>query len=134
MANYKVRNELRKILSETVEQTLSTDPYYYIAPYLYKGEIDKDCPFFKDNNITLPSKLLASEDLKTIAYLAKFYRNRLAYDPRNIDRYMWATGHIPYSKSSYDILCFETSPYLNIPIDMALSVHENIHIYAEVTL
>lgn len=134
MPNYEVRNELRKILSEAVEETLSVDPYYYIAPYLHKGVIDKNCPFFKDNNITLPSKYIDSEDLKTISYLAKFYRNRLAYDPRNIDRYMWATGHIPYTKSSYDILCFETLPYLMLPLDMKLSVHENMHLRVEITL
>lgn len=134
MPNYDVRNELRKILSETTEETLAVDPYYYIAPYLHKGHIDKNCPFFKDNDITLPSKHMDSEDLKTISYLSKFYRSRLAYDPKNIDRYMWATGHIPYTKSSYDILCFETLPYLIMPLNMELTIRENINLRMEITL
>ena len=132
--NYQARDEALRIINEATEEVLTVDPYYYIAPYLHDGEITKDCPFFKDNDISLPAKNLDSEDLKTISYLAKFYRNRLAYDPANINRYMWATGHVPYDKKTYDILCFQTNPYTMIPLTMSLEIHEKIAIRMEITL
>ena len=49
----------------------------------------------------------SSEDLKTISHLAPFQRNRVAYNPKNIDYYLRTLGNIPYNESAIDILCFE---------------------------
>ena len=130
MLNRDERNAVREALDLAVTHFLNEDPYYYVAPFLSEKEITKNCPFFENNGISLPPKVLTSEDLKTISYLAPFYRNRLAYDPKNIDRYLWATGHLDYSVSSFDLLCFEADPtwILTPNVTLGINVPNNIYI------
>jgi len=109
LKNDDIYDALTEVINSTVEHFLGGDPYYPIAPYLCSGEIDSTCPFFDDNRITLSEKGLSSDELKTISHLSTFYRNRVAYNPVNIDRYLQVLGHITYSQSSMDILCFHQS-------------------------
>ncbi|NOR58755.1 MAG: hypothetical protein GQ474_09565 [Sulfurimonas sp.] len=105
MKNSEIYDAVSEAVGKTIDHFLKDDPYYSIIPYLYDGEIDATCPFFEDNRITV-SDTLSSEDLKTMSYLAQRYRSRVAYNPKNIDYYMRALGHIDYSQSAMDMVCF----------------------------
>lgn len=107
MKNNEIADALSEIIEATINHFIDTDVYYYIAPYLSQKEIDKTCPFFADNRITLPDHEISSDDLKTIAYLSVFFRNRVAYNPKFIDHYLRSMGHIPYNENAMDIVCFE---------------------------
>ncbi|MGW8169629.1 MAG: hypothetical protein ACWGHH_06460 [Sulfurovaceae bacterium] len=106
-------NEILEAVSEHLKATLdyfkNIDVYYYIAPYLFRGDIDAACPYFQDNRITLNQSIqYTSDELKSISYLAKMYRNKIAYSPKNIDYYLQAIGYVKFNESAIDILCFET--------------------------
>jgi len=105
-------SELYDAVAEAIDQTILhfmvQDPYYYIAPFFSAQEISKKCPFFVDNRITLPEFDISSDDLKTMSYLAPFYRNRIAYNPKNIDNYLKALGHLKHDESGMDIICYES--------------------------
>ncbi len=51
-------------------------------------------------------KQYTNDELRTISYLAPFQRSRVAYNPKNIDYYLRTLGHIEYSQSAMEILCF----------------------------
>ena len=106
--NKDVLDALSEAIQETINHFLITDPHYNIAPYFYDGEIGTDCTFFADNRITL-AEFNSSDDLKTISYLAPFYRNRIAYNPKNMDFYLRCIGHLSYSESAMDIVCYDKS-------------------------
>lgn len=104
--NNETLNAVSEALKKTIDHFLSADPFYYFAPYFFDGGIDKQCPFFRDNRVTLPLAQLSSSDLKTISYLAPFYRNRVAYNPKNIDYYLRATGWMKYDDTAMDIIVY----------------------------
>lgn len=105
--NSDIYDAISEAIDATVAHFVKEDPYYYIAPYLSQMEIGKDCPFFADNRITLIDTDIASEDLKTMSYLATFYRDKIAYSPKNIDYYLRALGHLSHNESGMDIVCYE---------------------------
>lgn len=106
--NNSIYDAVSKSIEDTIEHFIDDDPYYYIAPYLSKKEIDKRCPFFTDNRITLPDIDLCSDDLRTMSHLATFHRNRIAYNPKSLDHYLRLLKHIDYDQNGFDILCYET--------------------------
>lgn len=105
--NDDVRTALSSILQETLEHFAKIDMFYYIAPYLHDGDINKEHPYFKNQRITLADINYTSDELKTIAYLAPQYRSRIAYNPANINKYLHCIGHLPQIQRGMDILCYE---------------------------
>ncbi|MFT7880442.1 MAG: hypothetical protein ABXS91_08620 [Sulfurimonas sp.] len=105
--NNSIYDAVSKAIEATINHFIGNDPYFYIAPYFYTGEIDKSCPFFGDNRITFPNYDIPSDDLKTMSHLAPFYRNRIAHNPKNINYYLRALSYIGYGESGFDILCYE---------------------------
>lgn len=136
MKNNEILDALSEAIENTIAKYIDTDVYYHIAPHLSSKEITKDCPFFEDNRITLSEEIFdienntttypsedlypsedeypidvifrdyTSEELKTISYLGLFQRNRVAYNPKNIDFYLRTLGYLGYSESMMNILCF----------------------------
>jgi len=104
--NNDILDALSEVIEATINHFLDYDPHYHIAPYLSSREILRDTTFFQDNRITL-SDYTASEDLKTMSYLAPFYRNRVAYNPKNIDFYLRSLGHLKYSEVGMKLICYE---------------------------
>ncbi len=116
MKNNDVLDALSEAIEKTILNFIDTDVYYFIAPYLSRKEISLDCPFFKDNRVSIQSEVgfpdtltdkQISDNLKTISWLSLFQRNRVAYNPKNIDYYLRTLGYIKYNESAMDILCFE---------------------------
>ena len=87
--------------------TLSTelvDPLENIDIYPSTQEYPSDT-LYPSNTVIFRD--YTSEELKTIAYLGLFQRNRVAYNPKNIDFYLRTLGYLAYDKSLMNILCFE---------------------------
>jgi hypothetical protein len=68
--------------------------------------LDEDITSYPDSidSVGMLNKL--SEDLKTMTYLSTFQRSRVAYNPKNIDFYLRTLGHITYSESAVNVVCF----------------------------
>jgi len=129
-------NEIDKIIEEVISFflfNLDLNVYYNVAPYLCEDVIfDPTCqdykikstmkdisksPYFPNNHITT-DEVTNLEDLRTVAHLSRFFKNRVAYNPKNIDRYLWSIGKMPYSETAFDIVCYNVCDCTNISKDI----------------
>jgi len=79
-------------IDQTIEYFLNDDVYIDIYPALSGSLTQKDSPYFTATNITVAQDL-TPEEYKTISYMAKFYKEKVKYNPKEIERYMARIGH-----------------------------------------
>ena len=108
----KNKNELldrtNKHINETIDYGIQYDYLDYVFPILSKMELKKDSEFFKTNSITInPDLDLSSRELKTISYLAPFYKEKIKYNPKDIIRYLYFLGYLDVTTDDYTILCLD---------------------------
>jgi len=140
-------SRISKINEEVIIEFLQTqelNPFYHIAPYLCgTSEVEKGCDsyltvcdledssFWRNEDITLPTKSasldkcemskkgkLSNEKMKTISYLATFYKNRIPFNPENIDYYLQCLGYLKIGESAFDIICIKNGNFSNISKDI----------------
>ena len=141
---HSLYNAIDTIIDEIIHEFLDIadlNPYFNIAPYFYENitfnptcedyqngstMLDiKDSPYFPNQNITIDG-IEDNEDLRTIAHLAKFHKDRIAYNPKNIDRYLWSIGQLPYSETAYDIVCYNVCDCDNVAKDIPYSLWKTL--------
>ena len=92
------------------------DPFYLFSPWIWGLKTDcitddstyiiRDSPYFNEFK-AIQSNLdnYTDEDLRTMSYLARNYRDKVAYDPKNLDRYFQSIGLLPYGDRCFDMVC-----------------------------
>ena len=137
---HQLYNEIDTIIDNIINEILTTpqlNPYYNFLPFFHEELIfDSECetyqnrsemldiknsPYFHDNHITIDG-IEDNEDLRTIAHLSKFHKDRVAYDPKNLDRYLWSIGKLDYDKTSFDIVCYNVCDCNNVAKDIPYSL------------
>ena len=140
ITQHELYMRIDKIIDELIKQFLDVkelNPFWNVAPYFFETitfspSCDdyqngssmlniKDSPYFPDNNITI-DEVEDNEDLRTIAHLGKFFKNRVAYDPKNMDRYLWSLGILPYSETAFDVVCYSVCDCSDVSKDIPYSL------------
>ena len=119
-------DEIVRISELVIDKFKNEDIEFDIMPYLFKGSLSTKSAFFDDNNITL-SNYTSSEDLKTISHLAMFYKERVAYDPFNIVRYLRCIGHIGYDENPIEIGIYEKNHCGDIAYTIPLDSYRKLN-------
>ena len=94
-------------IDETIDHYISDDIFIKIFPILSPKEMTRNDDFFKINNIT-PNreKNFSSDELKTISYMANYYKEKVKYSVGEIERYLKFIGY-DLSERATDIVCIE---------------------------
>jgi hypothetical protein len=95
---------INDVIDKTIDKFFPTHPIYHIMPYFWKGELKIDSDFFHDNQTPLSETLTySSSDLKTISHLSLYHKNRIAYDPKSVDRMLQSTGLIKWNETVFSM-------------------------------
>jgi len=90
--NYVV-DKVNEFINNAIDEYITDDIYFSLVPILSKSnEIDENNEFFKTYNIT-PISGLNSEEYKTISYLALFYKEKIKYNVKDIEKYLKICGY-----------------------------------------
>lgn len=96
-----VRDALQEHISATIEYFLERNYYSYFAPIIApSSDVNED--FFRDNKIT-PNESATLFERKMMSHLIPFYRDRIIYNPRNVDNMIWASGHCARNERCFSI-------------------------------
>jgi len=80
--------------AKVIKEFVDVDIFRKIMPILSKGDITIDEDFLKINKISPNrNKNFSSEELKTISYLAPFWKEKIQYNVNDINRYLWFLGY-----------------------------------------
>ena len=91
-----VVDETNKLINETIDNFIDYDYLYYVFPILSKVELSSNADYFTANKISINMSLeLNSDELKTISYLASFFKEKIRYNPKEIIRYLKILGYSP---------------------------------------
>jgi len=105
-------DNVNKNINATIDEFIKYDYLFYVFPVLSKIDIDINADFFKANNISINKSLeLNTNELKTISYLAPFFKEKVRYNPKNIIRYLRIIGYY----SNYDDVVIECIKNINNP-------------------
>jgi len=102
--NNEIYKGINEIINSVIDNFFPKHPVYHIFPYFYNGSISTDSDFFHDNETPLSTTITySSDELKTISHLSLFHKNRIAYDPKSVDKMLQSTGLIPWTDTVFDM-------------------------------
>jgi hypothetical protein len=128
----KYTDSFLKIVDDVIDENLEEDYIHYIFPIISNIELNREADYFIANNITLSDKQLNSDELKTISYLAPFYKEKVKYDVKQIIKYLGLLGH-ETSESDIEILCSNiNSDYMEETI--SFDEYLELYYYSELKL
>lgn len=92
-------------IDETIDYHIGDDVFLKILPILSSKDLLITSDFFDINKITPNSaKSFSSDELKTISYMAKFYKEKVKYSVGEIERYLTFLGY-DLEERATDIVC-----------------------------
>ena len=103
---------IKSLLEVAYDLNPKQDPYQDVIPSLSREDVKGITTYFRDNRITLKEDLELSEgELKTISYLAEFYRKRVAYNPMAINMYLATLGYCGWNDKPVKVVCYKKGMY-----------------------
>ena len=94
--------EINRIIDKVIDNFFPKNPLYHIFPTLYQGEIKEDSDFFHDNQTPLlEGEVTSSDDLKTIAHLSLFHKDRIAYNAKSVDIMLQCSGLMAWDETAF---------------------------------
>jgi len=122
----KIRDGLDIAIGETIDYFLTFNAFDSFAPYLSNKKMTHEHPFFNQIRV-YPKGSFTSEEYKTMSHLSKFYRSRIAYNPKNIDNFFWSIGEAQRGERTFDMMaCNPLDTTDQITIEEYLLLDEKI--------
>jgi len=119
----KTLDKVNEYINNTIDEYIDDDIYFKLVPILSKSDdVDETNEFFKSYNIT-PKSGLNSEEYKTISYLALFYKEKIKYNVKDIEKYFKFLGY-EIDDDFMTILCLEKNSEYNCNINNYISFEE----------
>ena len=102
---YSRLDAVKEHIDNTIDYHIGDDIFYRVFPILSPYDVKNGeaglsegqiglLQYFADNNITVNSQPLNSDELKTISYLAPFLKEKMKYHIIEILRYLQITGNL----------------------------------------
>jgi hypothetical protein len=96
--------EINRIIDKVINKFFPKNPIYHIFPTLYQGEVEEDSDFFHDNQTPLlEGQVTSSDDLKTIAHLSLFHKDRIAYNAKSLDIMLQCAGLMSWDETAFSM-------------------------------
>ena len=107
----KISDGVVDAIDQSIDFLIPENQYDYLMPIFSKNDIDIYSDFFKTNFITPNANAgLSSDELKTISYMAKFWKEKSRYNIYNINRYLSFIGYNDNDNGSFiDVICTKIS-------------------------
>jgi hypothetical protein len=86
-------DKVNNYINKTIDKGIQYDYFLDVFPILSKLELTYNSRFFKLNKITPNGIRLSDKELKTISYLAPFYKEKIKYNIKEIIRYLKFLGY-----------------------------------------
>jgi hypothetical protein len=106
-------DKVNNYINETIDKGIQYDYFLDVFPVLSKLELTYNSRFFKLNKITPNGIGLSDKELKTISYLAPFYKEKIKYNIKEIVRYLKFLGY-DVTNEDVTLMCLDkTKTYDN---------------------
>lgn len=107
----KFTDAINRVINDTIEHFIDDDYLYRTMPILSKKSITKYSDFWNDFKISLNRNIDFTEDeLRTISYLAPFYKNKAKYNIKEVVRYLQFIGY-EANEDTLSVECFDRANY-----------------------
>jgi hypothetical protein len=104
-------DKVNNYINKTIDKGIQYDYFLDVFPILSKLELTYNSRFFKLNKITPNGIGLSDKELKTISYLAPFYKEKVKYNIKEIVRYLKFLGY-DVTNEDVTLMCLDkTKPY-----------------------
>ena len=102
-------------IDDTIDKELGDDVLLELNPILSKYDLAYNDKYFKINKISPNANVsFTSQELKTMAYLGSFYKERVKYNIGEIERYLSFLGYDVEHRAT-DIQCFKIADGYSVP-------------------
>jgi len=107
-------DETNKLINETIDYGIKYDYLDYVFPILSDESFTIEDDFFRVNKISPNAGAFLSErELKTISYLALFYKEKVKYNNASIKKYLKILGYENTDASVTPLVLKKDGDYTN---------------------
>lgn len=117
-----ILDKVNDYINKTIDFGIDDNVFTTLAPFLSDEDIDETSDFFKQYKIT-PNGGLNSDEYKTIAYLSLFYKEKIKYNIKEIERYVKFLGY-NFDENFISILCLDKEKEYNCDKDNYITFDE----------